>query len=270
MNLKTKLAASAILLSSISAAQATTYDVHGMFYESLTNGRMTEFVGSFDWDESTKTVSNFSGTMNESMRGYWDTLTPANAYNSSPVVLGQPYPHYMLELASDGGANYNQTASAGLATATVYRNPGDDVVFASGGNGFQAPVPNTENASFKVVFNYDTATGAITTTGLYNAFSNNTPSADQGPNSPAFSAGNGMYDATLVNQMEYGDCTLGSMMMMNNCMAGESTGSSMMMGIPYALEITAAPVPVPAAAWLFGGALMSLFGANRRKKVLPA
>lgn len=40
----------------------------------------------------------------------------------------------------------------------------------------------------------------------------------------------------------------------------------------YKLDITAtaSPVPVPAAAWLFGGALMSLFGANRRKKVLPA
>lgn len=38
----------------------------------------------------------------------------------------------------------------------------------------------------------------------------------------------------------------------------------------YKLSITASQVPVPAAAWLFGGALMSLFGANRRKKVLPA
>ncbi len=38
----------------------------------------------------------------------------------------------------------------------------------------------------------------------------------------------------------------------------------------YSLEISQTPVPVPAAAWLFGGALMSLLGANRRKKVLPA
>lgn len=38
----------------------------------------------------------------------------------------------------------------------------------------------------------------------------------------------------------------------------------------YQLNVTSSPVPVPAAAWLFGGALMSLFGANRRKKVLPA
>lgn len=38
----------------------------------------------------------------------------------------------------------------------------------------------------------------------------------------------------------------------------------------YSLAIETAPVPVPAAAWLFGGALLSLFGANRRKSVLPA
>lgn len=39
----------------------------------------------------------------------------------------------------------------------------------------------------------------------------------------------------------------------------------------YALTISqAAPVPVPAAAWLFGGAIASLFGANRYKRVASA
>lgn len=38
----------------------------------------------------------------------------------------------------------------------------------------------------------------------------------------------------------------------------------------YSLAIETAPVPVPAAAWLFGGALMSLVGARRRKSVMPA
>lgn len=35
-------------------------------------------------------------------------------------------------------------------------------------------------------------------------------------------------------------------------------------------SIQAAPVPVPAAAWLFGGAIASLAGATRRKRLLPA
>lgn len=51
---------------------------------------------------------------------------------------------------------------------------------------------------------------------------------------------------------------------------GEINGVTMMAGTPLSLSISASPVPVPAAAWLFGGALMSLFGAKRRKNVLPA
>ena len=39
----------------------------------------------------------------------------------------------------------------------------------------------------------------------------------------------------------------------------------------YQLSITGtSPVPVPGAAWLFGGAIASLIGANRRKRVVPA
>lgn len=38
----------------------------------------------------------------------------------------------------------------------------------------------------------------------------------------------------------------------------------------YQLAISTSAVPLPAAAWLFGGALLSLFGANRCKKVVPA
>jgi len=38
---------------------------------------------------------------------------------------------------------------------------------------------------------------------------------------------------------------------------------------PYKAMISAAAVPVPAAAWLFGGALASLIGVHRRKRVVP-
>ncbi len=82
------------------------------------------------------------------------------------------------------------------------------------------------------------------------------------PNSPAFSAGLGNVNPALVNLMEYGDCTLGSMMG-PFCMVGESTGMSAMAGTPRAIEITSA-VPVPAAFWLFASAL-GLFGIKKRK-----
>lgn len=37
----------------------------------------------------------------------------------------------------------------------------------------------------------------------------------------------------------------------------------------YILNITTAPVPLPAATWLFGSALISLVGVHRRKRVVP-
>jgi len=128
---------------------------------------MTEFVGSFNWDEANKKISGFTGTMNESMRGNWAT---GHEYDGTPQFSDK----FMMPLASDGGADYNQTAVNGLAMATVYRLPGDDTVFGAplfpGAVG-TAPSPNTENASFKLVFEYDQTTGTITSTGLQNAYS---------------------------------------------------------------------------------------------------
>ena len=74
-----------------------------------------------------------------------------------------------------------------------------------------------------------------------------------------------------ISSMVYGDCTAEGLMMMGQvCMTGSSLGGTMG-ATPLALSISeVSAVPVPAAAWLFGGALMSLFGANRRKNVLPA
>jgi len=62
------------------------------------------------------------------------------------------------------------------------------------------------------------------------------------------------------------------------CMTGfgimstaNNTENGTMRGFAESLTISeVSAVPVPAAAWLFGGALVSLFGANRRKNVLPA
>lgn len=82
----------------------------------------------------------------------------------------------------------------------------------------------------------------------------------------------------LTSQMVYGDCTAEGLMMplMTGplCMTGYGTNmmnGGSMGGYTQSLSITeVAAVPVPAAAWLFGGALISLFGANRRKSVLSA
>jgi len=64
MNLKTKLAAAAILLGSVSMAQATTYSVEGLFTEPMA-ANDTLFTGTFDWTGGV--FSAFTGDMNSSM-----------------------------------------------------------------------------------------------------------------------------------------------------------------------------------------------------------
>lgn len=275
MKIKMTFAAAAMVMGSVSAAQAATYDVAAVFNETMTGGVMTEFRGSFDWDGAT--VSNFSGLMNVSMRGVW-TDAPGHDYvNYGPyTVLGDPandmwptqntYQGQVNHLAANGlymltlDQNLIQSDTGSTVTATIFKENTSDV-FAGGGyatppGNFMAYMkygyndgntPN-ENSFFTLVFDHDGA-GNITSLGFQDLTSN----------------------ATLVNQMLYGDCSVGSLMMGGNaCMAGEPSGASMMAGTPKSLDVSVAAVPVPAAAWLFGGALVSLFGANRRKSVMPA
>jgi len=73
----------------------------------------------------------------------------------------------------------------------------------------------------------------------------------------------------VLDSIVYADCTPGGMMQ-QFCMTGSSFVGTMN-AIPMSLSITeVSAVPVPAAAWLFGGALMSLMGVNRRNNILPA
>jgi len=78
----------------------------------------------------------------------------------------------------------------------------------------------------------------------------------------------------IVDKMVYGDCTDGGLMA-QTCMTGHSTTdvgyTGTMAAYPSSLSISeVSAVPIPAAAWLFGGALMSLLGINRRKNTLQA
>jgi len=266
MNLKSKLAVAALFASSISMSHATMYDVTGINFEGATQGTNTEFHGMFEWNESTGTIESFSGTMNEAMQGAWTADAGHEYYDGYDSGFG-PYTQWMVTLDQDASVSgdYNVMNNNGLVTATVFRNNSEDV-FKGGGydaaNGYQqfgqgdANVDSGENAYFTMAFRVD-GSNNITSLGMQ-ILSASVPLT-------------GNVDMDLVNAMSYGDCTGGSMMMMGNCMASDPSGSSMMEGIPMAINIEAvSAVPVPAAAWLFGGALMSLVGANRRKNVLPA
>jgi len=255
MNLKTKLAATFLMIGSASMAQAGTYAVEGIFAEPMVMGNSTVFNGTFDWDFGQSDTANISG------------LNLVGMMNSSMAV-----PSSTPNLTLTNYFSTETTISSGIVTASVFLNSSTDV-YLNGGydptvetvagmpfstKGF-APNPNPENAFFK--FSFDTTGGMISDTGL-------------------------------TTMMQYGDCTPQSLMSSGSlCMTGfgdvtgtmtmtnPNTGMEMTMdagdgsmsGYAQSLSISeVSAVPVPAAAWLFGGALVSLFGANRRKNVLPA
>lgn len=70
-------------------------------------------------------------------------------------------------------------------------------------------------------------------------------------------------ESALAENMVYGDCTDLGLMMGMFCMGGEKNGVTMMAGVPQSLSVSA--VPLPAAAWLFGSALLGLLGIKHRK-----
>jgi len=65
----------------------------------------------------------------------------------------------------------------------------------------------------------------------------------------------------VVDSLVYGDCTPGGMMGIT-CMTGHVDRGTMQ-AYPFFVEISA--VPVPAAVWLFGSALLGMVGVSRKR-----
>ncbi|WP_404361145.1 hypothetical protein [Methylotuvimicrobium sp. KM1] len=254
MNLKTKMAASLILAASASMAQAATYNVSAVFTDGGVQ-EVTVFDGNFDWDGST--VSNFSGFLSESMFAWNGTEFDSNG----TAAGGMNAAGYTDEVwAKPGGYADNEapllhltnqlasSTSGNLVTVSTFLQNSTDVVNGGGYEVIGNPMAygtfdgnqRNDNAFFTLVFDSTSITDTSAT----------------------------------VGQMVYGDMTaLGMMGPMLTGPMGMTAflGGGSMGGAPLSLEISeVAAVPVPAAAWLFGGALVSLFGANRRKSVLPA
>jgi hypothetical protein len=273
MKLKTKLAASLLLMGSASMAQATitTYAFDALFNEPQINGTDlliadTRAVGTFQWDNVAMQVVSMSLRMNESMAGGWtatgnDYINGVAAANTQMLTLnnlldqgavaGYGNTYFASAFKNNSTSIWGTMASQGT-TAVAY-----DTQMTSMMNTW---TDGTENAFYKLAFQVD---------GNGNIITGSWAATVQGINpSPSTWA---TADQWLNQTMMYGDCTIGSLMGGGVCMVGDDTAASMMAGSNQSLTISqVAAVPVPAAAWLFGGALMSLFGANRRKSVLPA
>jgi hypothetical protein len=80
---KIALACSALALFGASAAQATTYNVTTKWFEPDENPKDSIFIGSFDYNASTHTITNLKGILSESMAGsrsspYNEAVGPGN------------------------------------------------------------------------------------------------------------------------------------------------------------------------------------------------
>jgi len=227
----TKLAIAAgtlSLLSSAQMAQAALYNVTGIFDEPQTQIGNTTFIGTFDWDATTNTLSGLQGTMNATM-----------------------YPNANMGAVPDYNLTYQLASSydttTGDVVASVFSVDSTDVFFGGGYNtgdtlklgalsGLDGFTPNL-NTYFTLSFNANTMLGNL----------------DQMVYGDCAPTG-------LMGPMMTGDlCMTGhSVALVGN--------AGTMDGVPLSISITPSPVPVPAAVWLFGSGLMGLIGIARRRK----
>jgi hypothetical protein len=211
-----------------------------LFAASVPMAQATTYTVNAEFTEPMTSGNNtiFNGSFD------WDGMAVTNLMGTMNEAMNAALPNLNLgfQLATSVVGNIVTTTVFKENSTDVYRGggyggvPGSTVAYGKGSMMLgQPPIAGevaNENAYFTLVFDSSTMMG-------------------------------------VLDDIEYGDCAAGGLMMSGAvCMSGELTGGSMMGATPLSVGISA--VPVPAAAWLFGGALMSLIGANRRKSVLPA
>jgi hypothetical protein len=249
------LAVSLLMFAGAPSVQANTYAVSANFSDGGIQGQ-TLFNGSFDWNGTS--VTNFTGLLSESMWS-WNGTAFGNKKGGTAgsQYLGDVY----AKSYSTGDAPLlnltNQLSSStngNLVTVTTFLKNSTDVVDGGGYN------VNTSNGGSSYALGYNGGVNPDNAARNNNAFFTLVLDTSNLTDTTATKSG-----------IAYGDMTALAMMapMLTGWvgMTGIQGGGSMG-GLPLSLSITA--VPLPAAAWLFGSALISMFGASRRKRVLPA
>ncbi|MDH5570779.1 MAG: VPLPA-CTERM sorting domain-containing protein [Gammaproteobacteria bacterium] len=222
------------MFASAQMAQAAvvTYDVTTTWLEPDTQPRDSIFIGAFDFDTDTQTVSNLHGLLSESMTG-------------DPQSTSSDYDMTWLSLNNQLSSVYD--AELGGLLVTTFLNDTTNTFFggtwtpedgiAYGGIYSGWPGENPGNAYAMIFVNTLDPTAALT--------------------------------QAQIDKLAYADCAPGGMMGAV-CMTGTSVAGygavGTMSGYPVSQVITPAAVPVPAAVWLFGSGLIGLLGVVRRRK----
>lgn len=216
----------------VAEAAVQTYNVVETFYEPDTQPHNTIFTGSFSFDDVSKTVSNLTGYLTESMTGTGAGTAPY-------------YDQNQLHLTHQLSAVYDATLG-GLLVTTFLNNSTNTLSTMMGGNGWAPgsaaglhygfPGPNPGNA-YAMIF--------VNTTN---------------PLAPLTQA--------QINKLAYADCAPGGMMGAV-CMTGTTVAGygeiGTMSGYPVSQAITAAvPEPMSYGMMMAGLGLVG-FVARRRK-----
>lgn len=245
MNLKKiaiALGFAALLPAMQAQAHVESYDVITTFFEPDTQPRNTIFIGTFDFDEHTNTVTGLKGKLSESMTGDPIAYNPATGINGTDNMT-------WLDLTYQLSSVYD--ATLGGLFVTVFKNPTTATFFgntwkpedgiAVGGiyAGWPKSAKNPGNAYATIFVNTTDPTAAIT--------------------------------KAQLNKLAYADCAPGGMMGAV-CMTGTSEAGygsvGTMSGYPLSQVITlsVATIPEPASyAMLMAG--LGLMGASIRRKV---
>lgn len=230
-------------------AASATYNVTTIWFEPQTQPRNTLFMGSFDYDSSTKTVSNLKGQLSESMT---DTNgLPIDADHMVWLNLTHPLVSwYDATLGGTFAATFKNgntlTFSNREAGATDFWSP--EVGVANEGVYYGNPVKasNPGNA-YALIFVPDNPLAALTSAQLSKlAYADCTPTAPGG--------------------MRQGGGMMGSTCMTGWSLAGHGAEGTMG-GEPFSQSITlAAAVPEPSTVTLSLLGMAMAAGALRRHR----
>jgi hypothetical protein len=226
-----------LLIAGVQPAQAavTTYNVTETFFEPETQPNDSIFIGSFNFDDVTKTVSNLHGILSESMTG------GATGYPNDAMTW----------LALDNQLVSWHDAALGGTFAATFKNGSTNTFWTSLGGDNWSPQAGVDGG------------------GTYYGW----PSEGSNPGNAyalIFVPDNPLAPLTQgqINKLAYADCAPGGMMgatcMTGTSLAGyDATGT--MSGYPVSQTITVA-VPEPETyAMMMAGLGMIGFMARRRR-----